>query len=48
MDSYKSVYRSETGKPDASMIEVIAAHEWIYEKAMELCDYVIEKKSVFD
>ncbi len=48
LDSYKCVYHSETGKQDASMVEVIAANDWIYEKALDLFNYVIEKKSIFD
>ena len=43
LDCYKSVYRSETGRQYASMAEVIASHDWLYEKAIELCDYAIEK-----
>lgn len=43
LDCYKSVYRSETGREDAGIAEVIASHDWIYEKAVELCDYAIEK-----
>ena len=43
LDCYKSVYRSETGKEDACMAEVIASHDWIYEKAVELCEYAVEK-----
>ena len=48
LDSYKSVYRAETGKENARMVEVIAAHDWIYENAVDLCEYVIEKHNVFD
>ena len=43
LDCYKSVYRSETGREDAGIAEVIASNDWIYEKAIELCDYAIEK-----
>lgn len=43
LDCYKSVYRSETGREDAGIAEVIASNDWIYEKAVELCDYAIEK-----
>ncbi len=43
LDCYKSVYRSETGSEDAGIAEVIASNDWIYEKAVELCDYAIEK-----
>ncbi len=48
LDCYKEVYRSETGKEDACMAEVIASHDWIYEKAVELCEYAVEKKQNMD
>ncbi len=48
LDFYRSVYRTETGKENAGMVEVIAAHDWIYESAVDLCEYVIGKHSVFD
>lgn len=44
LDCYKEVYCSETGRKDACMAEVIASHDWIYEKAVELCEYAVEKK----
>lgn len=44
LDCYKEVYCSETGREDACMAEVIASHDWIYEKAVELCEYAVEKK----
>lgn len=47
LDSYKSVYRSDTGKENAGMVEVIAANDWIYENAVELNEYVISKKQVY-
>lgn len=47
LDSYKSVYRSDTGKENAGMVEVIAANDWIYENAVELNKYVIGKKQVY-
>lgn len=47
LDSYKSVYRSDTGKENAGMVEVIAANDWIYENAVELNEYVINKKQVY-
>lgn len=47
LDSYKSVYRSDTGNENAGMVEVIAANDWIYENAVELNKYVIEKKQVY-
>lgn len=47
LDSYKTVYRSETGKREAGMVEVIAANDWIYEKAVELNRLVIERKQIY-
>lgn len=43
LDCYKSVYRSETGRQYASMAEVIASHDWLYENAVRLCERTIEK-----
>lgn len=48
LNCYRSVYQSETGKQDAGIMEVIAAHDWIYESMLDLCNYVIRKKSIFD
>lgn len=36
LDSYKAVYRSETGRYGADMVEVIAANDRIYELAVEM------------
>lgn len=47
LDAYKSVYRSETGKWNAGMMEVIAANERIYEAAIDMNEYVIEKKQIY-
>lgn len=47
LDSYKSVYRSETGRERAGMVEVIAANDWLYENAVELNKFVIEKRQVY-
>lgn len=47
LDSYKSVYRSETGKQDAGMVEIIAANDQIYETAMEMNKAVIERKQIY-
>jgi len=43
LDSYKLVYRSETGNKKAGMIEVIAANDRLYEKAVYMNDYVLER-----
>ncbi len=43
LDCYKSVYRSETGRQYASMAEVIASHDWLYENAVHLCECTIKK-----
>lgn len=48
LDAYRSVYRSETGNQSAGMIEVISAHTWIFDNAVDLCKYVIKKKNIFD
>lgn len=47
LDSFKSVYRSETGRQDAGMVEVIAANDYIYEKAVEMNKFVIERKQIY-
>lgn len=47
LDSYKSVYRSETGRERAGMVEVIAANSWLYENAVELNKFAIEKRQVY-
>lgn len=47
LDSYKSVYRSETGRERAGMVEVIAANDWLYDNAVELNKFVIEKRQVY-
>lgn len=47
LDAYKSVYRSETGRHNAGMVEVIAANERIYEEAMDLTEYAIGKKQIY-
>ncbi len=43
LDCYKSVYCSETGRQYASMAEVIASHDWLYENAVHLCKRTIKK-----
>lgn len=47
LDSYKAVYRRETGRQDAGMVEAIASNEQIYEKAVEMNQSVIERKQIF-
>lgn len=47
LDSYKSAYRSETGWQDAGMVEVIAANDWLYEKAVDMNKFVIERKQIY-
>jgi Rha family phage regulatory protein len=47
LDSYRSVYRAETGKENVGMLHVIAGVDWIYDKAVELCDDAIELYSLF-
>lgn len=47
LDSYKSVYRSETGRQDASMVEVIAANDKIYDAAVKMNQSVIERKKIY-
>lgn len=47
LDSYRNVYRMETGKPRASMVEVIAANDWIYEEAVRMNEYALEKKQIY-
>lgn len=47
LDSYKCEYRSETGRQNAGMIEVIAANDWLYEKAVDMNQFVIERKQIY-
>lgn len=47
LDSYKSVYQDETGREHAGMVEVIAANDWLYEKAVDLNKFAIEKRQVY-
>ena len=42
LDSYKSVYRSETGNKKAGMLEVIAANDRLYENAVHMNQYASE------
>lgn len=41
LDAYKAVYRSETGRHEAGMAEVIAANDRIYKEAMYMYGYVM-------
>ena len=43
LNAYRSVYRSETDKPEASMVEVIAANDRIYELALKFNRYLKNK-----
>jgi len=43
LDSYKTVYRSETGNKKAGMVEVIAANDRLYENAVHMNQYAIDK-----
>ncbi len=47
LDSYKAVYRRDTGKQDVSMVEAIASNDPIYEKAVEMNKTVIERKQIY-
>ena len=42
LNAYKSVYRSETGNPEASMVEVISAHSRFYAFAVRIKNFMIE------
>lgn len=42
LNSYRSVYRSEMGKPDAGMVEVVAANDRFYDLAVRLCKFMIK------
>lgn len=41
LNSYRSVYRSEMGKPDAGMVEAVAANDRFYDLAVRLCRFMI-------
>lgn len=43
LDSYKSVYHSETGNKKAGMVEVIAANDRLYENAVRMNEYALER-----
>lgn len=42
LNSYRAVYRSETGKPDAGMVETVAADDRFYDLAIRLCEFMIK------
>lgn len=42
LNSYRTVYRSESGKPDASMVETIAANDRFYDLAVRLSKFMIK------
>lgn len=43
LNAYKSVYRSETGNKKVGMVEVIAANDRLYENAVHMNQYAIDK-----
>lgn len=45
LDSYKSVYHSETGNKKAGMVEVIAANDRLYENAVHMNEYALNRNS---
>lgn len=47
IDSYVAVYRAEAGCGDVSPLRVIAANKELYKKAVEMCEQVIERKTIF-
>lgn len=47
INSYLSVYRSETGIKDAAPIHVIASSITLYTEAVRLCQEVVERKKLF-
>ena len=47
LNSYLTVYRTETGNKEASVLHVIAASDRFYEQALKNFDYAIKRKKVF-
>ncbi|CUP04449.1 antA/AntB antirepressor family protein [Fusicatenibacter saccharivorans] len=47
LNSYLTVYRTETGNKEASTLHVIAASDRFYEQALKNFDYAIKRKKVF-
>ena len=43
LDAYKAVYISETGNAYAGMVDVIAAYDRLYENAVDLNKYILER-----
>lgn len=43
LDAYKAVYISETGNAYAGMVDVIAANDRLYENAVDLNKYILER-----
>lgn len=43
LDAYKAVYISETGNAFAGMVDVIAANDRLYENAVDLNKYILER-----
>jgi|GEM_PF-1184003 len=47
LNSYLTVYKTETGNKEASVLHVIAASDRFYEQALKCFDYAINRKKVF-
>ena len=47
LNAYKSVYMSETGKSDVSMVEVVVSDNRLYETAAKMNREVIERKQLY-
>lgn len=47
LNSYLTVYKTETGNKEASVLHVIAASDRFYEQALKNFDYAIKRKKVF-
>lgn len=47
LNAYKSVYVSETGNEEASMVEVIAADDRLYQTAARMNKEAIERKQIY-
>lgn len=47
LNSYLSVYKFENSNSDACILEVIAANERLFLKALELCNDAIQRKTIY-
>lgn len=47
LDAYLDVVRAETGIRDLTTFDVIVRIDRFYDAAVDLCDYVIEKNTLF-